>query len=57
MEINRVGSRPSVKGPPDWFTGSVNIDPLFQTSQMPHVLQEPQSPSSRVREPRGVRIP
>ena len=30
MEINRVGSRPSVKGPPDWFTGSVRIDPLFQ---------------------------
>jgi hypothetical protein len=30
MEINRVASRPSVKGPPDWFTGSVRIDPLFQ---------------------------
>ena len=30
MEISRVGSRPSVKGPSDWFTGSVRIDPLFQ---------------------------
>ena len=29
MEITRAGSRPSVKGPADWFTGSVRIDPLF----------------------------
>ncbi|MEY2483208.1 MAG: hypothetical protein QOK24_1736 [Verrucomicrobiota bacterium] len=29
MEINRVGSRPSSKGPADWFTGTVRIDPLF----------------------------
>lgn len=28
MEIKRVGSRPSVKGPADWFTGTVRIDPL-----------------------------
>ena len=31
MEIKRVGSQPSVKGPADWFTGTVRIDPLFQT--------------------------
>ena len=30
MEITRVGSQPSGKGPGDWFTGSVRIDPLFQ---------------------------
>ncbi len=30
MEIKRVGSQPSAKGPPDWFTGTVRIDPLFQ---------------------------
>jgi quercetin dioxygenase-like cupin family protein len=30
MEITRIGSRPSSKGPEDWFTGSVRIDPLFQ---------------------------
>ena len=30
MEINRAGSQPSVKGPSDWFTGTVRIDPLFQ---------------------------
>jgi quercetin dioxygenase-like cupin family protein len=29
MEIIRNGSRPSGKGPEDWFTGSVRIDPLF----------------------------
>ena len=29
MDIIRVGSRPSAKGPADWFTGSVRIDPLF----------------------------
>ena len=30
MEIKRSGSQPSNKGPADWFTGSVRIDPLFQ---------------------------
>jgi quercetin dioxygenase-like cupin family protein len=29
MEIKRIGSQPSVKGPADWFTGTVRIDPLF----------------------------
>jgi quercetin dioxygenase-like cupin family protein len=29
MEIKRAGSQPSAKGPADWFTGSVRIDPLF----------------------------
>lgn len=32
MEIKRVGSQPSVKGPADWFTGTVRIDSLFQGS-------------------------
>jgi len=32
MEIKRIGSQPSTKGPPDWFTGTVRIDPLFQTN-------------------------
>jgi quercetin dioxygenase-like cupin family protein len=30
MEIKRAGSQPSGKGPADWFTGSVRIDPLLQ---------------------------
>lgn len=29
MEIKRGGSQPSGKGPDDWFTGDVRIDPLF----------------------------
>jgi len=28
MEIKRSGSQPSNKGPADWFTGTVRIDPL-----------------------------
>src|SRR6266516_3999080 len=30
MEIKRVGSQPSARGPSEWFTGTVRIDPLFQ---------------------------
>ncbi|HEX9015155.1 MAG TPA: cupin domain-containing protein [Chloroflexota bacterium] len=29
MDIMRAGSRPSRKGPAEWFTGTVRIDPLF----------------------------
>ncbi|HEU5077590.1 MAG TPA: cupin domain-containing protein [Opitutaceae bacterium] len=29
IEITRAGSQPSNKGPSDWFTGTVRIDPLF----------------------------
>ena len=32
MEIRRIGSQPSNKGPGDWFTGTVRIDPLFQAN-------------------------
>ena len=31
MKISRSGSQPSTKGPADWFTGTVRIDPLFTT--------------------------
>ena len=30
MEIKRSGSQPSAKGPTEWFTGTVRIDPQFQ---------------------------
>ena len=30
MEIKRLGSQPSKKGPAEWFTGSVRIDQPFQ---------------------------
>lgn len=29
MNITRAGSQPSTRGPADWFTGTVRIDPLF----------------------------
>src|SRR5438132_12567580 len=33
MDIKRNGSRPSGKGPADWFTGVVRIDPLFEAPE------------------------
>jgi quercetin dioxygenase-like cupin family protein len=33
MEIKRNGSQPSGKGPADYFTGTVRIDPLFEASE------------------------
>ena len=30
MNITRIGTQPSAKGPTEWFTGTVRIDPLFQ---------------------------
>jgi quercetin dioxygenase-like cupin family protein len=30
MEIKRNGTQPSSKGPAEWFTGAVRIDPLFE---------------------------
>ena len=29
VQITRPGATPSGKGPPEWFTGAVRIDPLF----------------------------
>ena len=29
MNITRAGAQPSSRGPADWFTGTVRIDPLF----------------------------
>ncbi|MFL5576350.1 MAG: cupin domain-containing protein [Gemmatimonadaceae bacterium] len=30
MDTKRAGSQPSAKGNPEWFTGTVRVDPLFQ---------------------------
>jgi len=30
MEIKRSGSQPFSKGPAEWFTGNVQIEPLYQ---------------------------
>jgi quercetin dioxygenase-like cupin family protein len=32
MEIRRSGCQPSAKGPADWFTGTVRVDPLFEAT-------------------------
>ena len=32
MDIKRNGTQPSGKGPADWFTGTVRIDPLFHAA-------------------------
>jgi quercetin dioxygenase-like cupin family protein len=37
MEIKPAGSQPSAKGPSEWFTGTVRIDPLFQAPDPVHV--------------------
>lgn len=33
MEIKRSGVEPSTQGSPEWFTGAVRIDPLFQAPE------------------------
>jgi quercetin dioxygenase-like cupin family protein len=33
MRITRNGSQASGKGPADWFTGMVRVDPLFQPQE------------------------
>jgi quercetin dioxygenase-like cupin family protein len=32
MDIKRSGSQPSTKGPAEYFTGTVRVDPLFQSA-------------------------
>ena len=48
MEITRAGSKPSAKGPADWFTGNVRIDMPFQGTEPArvagaHVTFEPEA--------------
>jgi len=38
MEIKKSGSQPSTKGPTDYFTGSVRIDPLLDASDPARVV-------------------
>ena len=38
MELKRSGSQPSGKGPDEYFTGMVRIDPLFQAPAPARVL-------------------
>jgi quercetin dioxygenase-like cupin family protein len=38
MDIQRSGLQPSGKGPPEYFTGIVRVDPLFQAHDPAHAL-------------------
>lgn len=38
MKIQRVGSQPSQKGPSEYFTGMVRVDPLIKTENPSHLL-------------------
>ena len=38
MDIKRSGSQPSTKGRPDYFTGTVRVDPLFDRSDPARVV-------------------
>jgi hypothetical protein len=53
MDIKRAGSQPSGKGPADWFTGTVRIDPIFAASRR-RGPPAPPSPSSPVHAQHGT---
>ena len=38
MQIKRIGSQPSAKGPADYFTGTVRVDPVFSAPAPARVL-------------------
>jgi quercetin dioxygenase-like cupin family protein len=38
MDIKRSGSQPSAKGPAEYFTGTVRIDPLFEAHDRARTL-------------------
>src|SRR5438094_10307101 len=38
MDFNRSGARASAKGPAEYFTGTVRIDPLFQSADPARAL-------------------
>ena len=55
MDIKRVGTQPSAKGPADWFTSTVRVDPLFQAPD-PALVSAACVTFSRTRELPGTRI-
>jgi quercetin dioxygenase-like cupin family protein len=38
MEIKRSGAQPSARGPADYFTGAVRVDPLFDSPEPARVV-------------------
>ena len=58
MQIMRAGSRPSAKGPAEYFTGAVRVDPMFQSGDPArvsggHVTFEPGARSAWHTHPLG----
>ena len=55
MEIKRNGSQPSGKGPAEYFTGAVRIDPLFEAREPARILGarpgDPLNALHRLRQP------
>jgi hypothetical protein len=44
VNITRAGLQPSAKGPAGWFTGTLQIDPLFTAPAPGRVLGATASP-------------
>ena len=60
-DVARAGTQPSQKGPADYFTGSVRIDPLFQAKESTrasgaHVTFEPGARSAWHTHPLGQNL-
>ncbi|MCK8783422.1 cupin domain-containing protein [Roseomonas sp. NAR14] len=61
MELRRAGSRPSGKGPAEYFTGAVRVDPLFEAAEPArvvgaHVTFEPGARTAWHRHPLGQTV-
>ena len=56
MELKRAGSQPSAKGPADWFTGTVRIDPLNAPPAPARALVRQRDVRARRADPPGTRI-
>ncbi|WP_138467615.1 cupin domain-containing protein [Poseidonocella sp. HB161398] len=61
MKITRSGSNPSAKGPADWFTGTVRVDPMFAAEEPgrvsgAHVTFEPGARTAWHTHPAGQTI-
>ena len=52
MEIKRSGSQPSGRGPAEYFTGTVRIDPLFEAPDPARVARRQRH--LRARRPHGL---
>ena len=56
MEIKRSGSQPPSKGPAEWFSGDVAIDPVFEAPE-PARVRGRALHSSQVLARHGIPIP